>query len=118
MAPVIQGAQDGNAVLQSGCVCLCAGQNMCVCAAVFVRLGRDVCIHMVMWQHIRIVLAVSQLNVIAMILCVCVFLYEPFLTFCVFFCIWSSQDANLGHITSGWSCDNVVSLYQAAKGVC
>lgn len=35
MAPVIQGAQDGNAVLQSGYVRLCAGQDVCVC----VRLG-------------------------------------------------------------------------------
>lgn len=43
MAPVIQGAQDGNAVLQSGYVRLCAGQDVCacvsVCVAEFVRLG-------------------------------------------------------------------------------
>lgn len=82
MAPVIQGAQDGNAVLQSGYVCLCAGQNMCMCAEVFVRLGLDVCIHMVWWQHVWILLAPCQMCVIGVCVCVSHCLYsESFQTF-------------------------------------
>lgn len=41
MAPVIHRAQDGNAVQRSGYVCLRA--------VVFVRLGLDMCAHMV-WR--------------------------------------------------------------------
>ena len=63
MAPVIRWAQDGNAVLQSGYVCLHTGQNVyvrvcvcvceCVCATVFVRLDSNVCIRMVRWRLIH-----------------------------------------------------------------
>lgn len=52
MAPVIQGTQDGNAVLQSGCVSVQRPDFVCVRAEVFVRLGTNVCIHMVQWHHI------------------------------------------------------------------
>lgn len=34
------------------CVSACRPEYVCVCTAVFVRLGTDVYIHMVRWRHI------------------------------------------------------------------
>lgn len=55
------------------CVSKCRPEcvrSVYVCVTLCVRLGPDVCIHMVRWQHIWIVLALCQMRVVNILLCV------------------------------------------------
>ena len=84
------------------CVSKCRPEcvrSVYVCATVFVRLGPDVCIHMVRWRHIWIVLALGQMHVVNILLCVwlslhwtppnLVFVYPNGLILCPLTYVWS-----------------------------
>lgn len=76
------------------CVSKCRPEcvrSVYVCATVFVRIGPDVCIHMVRWQHIWIVLALCQMHVVNILLCVWLSLHwtPPNLVFMEFISKWA-----------------------------
>ena len=71
--------------------------SVCVCAVVFVRLGVDVCIHMVWWQQIWFLLALRQIYVTDIVMC------EPFSTVYVYV-FWFGVYIQVGLFRS---CDHI-----------